>query len=246
LILACDSSGKGIGGVLFQDHLTEEDIEQEIVENTIFQNGNRKIVNIFSKKLNFAQSWYSTIESELLAVISLLTHSRHLIKNSQKPLIILTDHRNLRTWEKFKIVRHRHFNWLEVMTEFNMRIRFIPGYANSIADSLSRICVQSGNNKRPKPYLRDTIGINAIREKENNENIKLTTKGIKELHTKYIHPGETKMGMTVKREIAEPVKKKMIAKIVKYCDICQRIKHLRGKRRGLIGSDEHATHRKLI
>jgi hypothetical protein len=49
------------------------------------------------------------------------------------------------------------------------------------------------------------------------------------------------MRMIVKREIARPVKKKTIAKIVKYCDICQRMKHLRGKRRGLIGSYEHAT-----
>jgi RNase H-like domain found in reverse transcriptase len=137
LVMACGASGKGIGGVLFQHHGTDEEIEKEIAENTIPQKGNLKIVSIFSKKLNPAEGRYSTIEWELLAVVSSLKHSRHMILSSRKPLIILTDHRNLTTWEKFKVVRHRHFGWLETMEEYNLRIRFIPGYSNTIADSLS-------------------------------------------------------------------------------------------------------------
>jgi hypothetical protein len=37
LVMACDASGKGIGGVLFQHHGTNEEIEREIAKNTILQ-----------------------------------------------------------------------------------------------------------------------------------------------------------------------------------------------------------------
>jgi hypothetical protein len=40
LVMACDASGKGIGGVLFQHYGTDEEIEREIAENTILQKGN--------------------------------------------------------------------------------------------------------------------------------------------------------------------------------------------------------------
>jgi RNase H-like domain found in reverse transcriptase len=163
LVMTCNTSGKRIGGVLFQHLGTDEEIERKFAEKTILQKGILKIISIFSKKLNSAEGRYSTIEQELLAVVSSLKHSRHMILSSRYPLIILTDHRNLTTWEKFKIVPHRHFGRLETMEENNLRIRFIPGSSNLIAEGLSRICLRNvTENKRQETYLRDTIRVNTI------------------------------------------------------------------------------------
>jgi RNase H-like domain found in reverse transcriptase len=39
LVMTCDASGKGIGGVLFQHHGTDEEIGRKIAENTIIHKG---------------------------------------------------------------------------------------------------------------------------------------------------------------------------------------------------------------
>jgi hypothetical protein len=114
-----------------------------------------------------------------------------MILSSRKLLIILTDHRNLMVWGKFKMVRHRHFGWLETMEEYNLRIRFIPGYSNTIADGLSRICFKNDTeNERQETYLRDTIGVNIIGRRDRVEVDRKKERQVENLEYRYIHPGE--------------------------------------------------------
>jgi hypothetical protein len=84
-----------------------------------------------SNKLNFAQSEYSTIERELLAVLPLLKHSQHLIltstksrhcgnKRGNKKLFYLPGHKTLE--RVAKIINRKYKNAIAPKAYLNINI----------------------------------------------------------------------------------------------------------------------------
>ena len=92
----------------------------------------------FSRKLNVAESRYSTFDRELLACVSTITHFRFLVEG--RKFFLLSDHKPL----TFALRRlsdpwsARQQCQLAYVAEYTSDIRHIAGSENVVADSLSR------------------------------------------------------------------------------------------------------------
>ena len=123
--LAVDASDVGAGAVLLQ--CDNEDIEHPIC--------------YFSKKFNFHQKNYSTIEKECLALILAIQHFDIYISSSSKPTVVYTDHNPLVFLHKMKNKNRRLLNWSLMMQEHNLQIEHVKGKDNICVDALSRSCI---------------------------------------------------------------------------------------------------------
>lgn len=119
--LACDASDRAVAGVLLQGD--EEGIDHPIA--------------YYSKKLNPAQTNYSTIEKELLSIILSLEHFSFYILPSD-PLTIITDHKPLKHLASFKHKNQRLTRWSLFLQNFNIKITHVKGTDNVLPDLLSR------------------------------------------------------------------------------------------------------------
>ena len=87
------------------------------------------------KKLQPAETRYSTFVRELLAIYLAIKHFRHFIVGRE--FCVLTDHKPL-TFDKYTPRQTRH---LDFISQFTADIRHVHGYANPVADALSRATV---------------------------------------------------------------------------------------------------------
>jgi RNase H-like domain found in reverse transcriptase len=113
--LQTDASDKGIGGVLLQE----------------IGNGDYEPVGVCSRKLN-----YSVTEKELLAIVWSVQYFRSFIEGL--PVEVLTDHSPLRFLESKPVLSRRLARWMEILTEFDITIKYRSGKTNTLADLLSR------------------------------------------------------------------------------------------------------------
>ena len=93
----------------------------------------------FSKRLQPAETRYSTFGRELLAIYLGVRHFRHLLEG--RDFTILTDHRPIvyalrATTDRYSPRESRH---LDYITQFTTDVRHISGVDNPVADALSRI-----------------------------------------------------------------------------------------------------------
>lgn len=96
-------------------------------------------VAFFSKRLLPAEVNYSVHDKELFAIVSALQHWRHYLLGSPTPILVLSDHRNLEYFRNKPILRPRHARWQTFLSDFDFRLVYRPGSANSAADALSRL-----------------------------------------------------------------------------------------------------------
>ncbi len=112
-VIHTDASHYQLGGVISQDG---------------------KPIAFYSRKLNDAQTRYTTTERELLSIVETLKEYRNILLGH--PLIVHTDHKNL---------VYKHFNtervmrWRLILEEFGPELRYIKGEQNIVADALSRL-----------------------------------------------------------------------------------------------------------
>ena len=128
LILQTDASSVGIAGVLFQVHP---------------ETAHWDLLSFYSCKLSSAETRYSTIELEALAIIFSLDRARQFI--ATRPITIMTDHSNLQFLRTS--VNPRIQRWSLVLSEYDYIIIFHPGMQNFLADYLS--CTFSPTSIRP-------------------------------------------------------------------------------------------------
>ena len=93
-----------------------------------------KPIVYFSKKLNPAQRRYSTIEQEMLAIVTVLKEYKNFLYGGQ--IIIHTDHKNLLAETS---ANDRVFRWKQKIEEFGPLMNYIKGQKNIEADALSRL-----------------------------------------------------------------------------------------------------------
>lgn len=96
-------------------------------------------VDYHSAKFDSHQVRYSTIEKELLSIVSALKKFECYIQPSSQPLHVYTDHNPLIFLDRNKYNNQRLLRWSLFLQPFNLSIRHIKGVDNCMADALSRI-----------------------------------------------------------------------------------------------------------
>lgn len=111
-VIHTDASHYQLGGVISQDG---------------------KPIAFYSRKLNDAQTRYTTTERELLSIVETLKAYRNILLGHE--LIVHTDHKNLvyKTFNTERVMR-----WRLIIEEFGPDLRYIKGEHNIVADVLSR------------------------------------------------------------------------------------------------------------
>jgi len=93
-----------------------------------------KPIAFCSRKLNPAQTRYTTVERELLSIVETLKECRNMLLGQE--IEVFTDHKNL---------VHKHFNtervmrWRLLLEEFGPKLTHVKGSNNMVADALSRL-----------------------------------------------------------------------------------------------------------
>jgi transposase InsO family protein len=118
-ILTTDASEYGIGAFLFQ-----------IIEGKVFP------IAFMSRLLTEQECRWNTTEKECYAIVAALKKFEYLLRDTA--FTLRTDHKNL-TYLKNDNLSPKVRRWKIWMAEFDMRIEFIKGADNTIADSLSRV-----------------------------------------------------------------------------------------------------------
>lgn len=129
LLLNVDASDHAIGASL-----------QQVRE------GKREPLGFYSKKMNPAQTKYSTYDRELLAAYEAVKFFRHMLEG--RSFAIVTDHKPL-TYafeQRADKASPRQLRHLDYIGQFTTDIRYIPGRDNVPADVCSRIMSISALN----------------------------------------------------------------------------------------------------
>lgn len=121
--LEVDASGVGAGAVLLQQ-------DAEGVDHPVCY---------FSKKFNPAQTRYSTIEQEALALLLALQFFEVYLGSSTEPVVVYTDHNPLVFIKRMYNHNQRLMRWSLLLQDYNIEIHHKKGSENIMADALSRV-----------------------------------------------------------------------------------------------------------
>lgn len=128
--LETDASGYAISGIYSQKQ----------------DDGQWHPVAFYSRKLISAETRYETHDLEMLAIVDAFKTWRHYLEGTQKPVVVWSDHANLRAFMSTKELSKRQARWAERLAAFDFVILHQPGLKNP-ADAPSR---------RPD-YARDAL-----------------------------------------------------------------------------------------
>ncbi len=118
--LCTDSSALGIGAVLMQS----------------FEGQRPYVIAYASRSLNFVGSKYSVTHMEALAIVWALEHIKDIIYGY--PVTVYTDHSAILQLFSRKNLNGRFVRWSLTVQKFEPTIKYLPGKANTIDDTLSR------------------------------------------------------------------------------------------------------------
>ncbi|GJR75546.1 putative reverse transcriptase domain-containing protein [Tanacetum coccineum] len=114
-VVYCDASIKGLGAVLMQ---------------------RMKVIAYASRQLKIHEKNYTTHDLELGAVVFALKIWRHYLYGTK--CVVFTDHKSLQHILNQKELNMRQRQWIELLSDYDCKIRYHPGKANVVADALSR------------------------------------------------------------------------------------------------------------
>lgn len=134
-IIETDSSDTAIGAVLVQ-----------------VQEGERKTIAYFSKKLSSTQRRYSATERECLAVLLSIENFKHFVEGSQ--FVVQTDAMSLTFLKTMSIESKspRIARWALKLSKYDITLQYKKGSENIPADCLSR-SVNHVDVDLPDPYI---------------------------------------------------------------------------------------------
>jgi transposase InsO family protein len=126
--------------------LAYPDFSKEFVIHTDASHGqlgavisqDNKPIAFYSRKLQPAQTRYTTTERELLSIVETLKEFRNILLGH--PLIVHTDHKNL-TCKNFNT--DRVLRWRLILEEYGPILHYIKGERNIVADALTRVGIKN-------------------------------------------------------------------------------------------------------
>ncbi|GKB14820.1 putative reverse transcriptase domain-containing protein [Tanacetum coccineum] len=114
-VIYCDASHKGLGVVLMQ---------------------REKVIAYASRQLKIHEKNYMTHDLEIRSVVFALKIWRHYLYETK--CIVFTDHKSLQHILDQNELNMRQRRWLELLSDYDCKIRYHPGKANIVADALNR------------------------------------------------------------------------------------------------------------
>lgn len=148
--ISTDASNVAVAGVL-QQHI----------------DGGIEPLAFFSKKLDPAQTRYSTFDRELLAIYLTIKRFRYFLEG--RDFSVYTDHKPLTTSLLSKTERSpRQSRHMDFVAQFTNDLRYIPGKKNVVADAFSRLVPNQIQSV-------DTISLNfreLLKQQETDEELK--------------------------------------------------------------------------
>ncbi len=123
-----DASGGALGAVLEQD-----------------QGRGMQPIAFASRRLADPETRYPTYEQELLAIVHALRIWEHYLLGAQHVVHLCTDHQPLQHLFSQRKLSGRLARWVEEFAQFDLKVEYVPGSQNVVADALSRLfAVQTG------------------------------------------------------------------------------------------------------
>ena len=107
-------------------------------------------IAFYSRKLNPAQTRYTTTERELLAIVETLKEFRNILLGQK--IKVFTDHKNL-TYKNFNT--ERVMRWRLILEEYGPELCYIKGENNVVADALS--CLDLEEYKSPSSIKEERL-----------------------------------------------------------------------------------------
>lgn len=147
-ILTTDASNIALGAILSQGTV-----------------GRDRPVSYASRTLNESEQNYSTIEKELLAIVWATKYFRPYLYG--RKFKIITDHKPLKWLMNLKEPNSRLVRWRLKLEEFDYEIEYKRGVANSNADALSRVEI---NSKEIFEYMENFNKALSEDPRDNDEN----------------------------------------------------------------------------
>jgi len=106
-------------------------------------------VAFHSRMFSIPELNYDVHDKELLAIFEAFKMWRHYLEGSASAIDVVTDHKNLEYFSTTKILTCQQARWSEYLSQFNLVIRFRPGYLGTKPDALTRrwdVYPKGGNN----------------------------------------------------------------------------------------------------
>ena len=227
-----------------------------------------KPIAFYSRKLNPAQTRYTTTERELLSIVETFKEFRSILLGHR--IIVHTDHKNL-------VCKHfnteRVMRWRLILEEYGPELNYIKGENNIVADALSRLDMMPNEDFReayankisqaeifasdldfPKDYPLSYAQLKAEQDNDasllndyaksalydrstfahGDKQFELITRDSKIVvpkslekktaewyHAILLHPGETRMELTIGQHYYWKNMRRTIQHVVGRCQTCQ-------------------------
>jgi len=120
-ILKTNTSNFAVGACLYQ-----------------IKNEQQRFIAYQSRKLSESEKRYEIHDKELLAIVKALQDWRPYLADTEKPIQIYTDHKNLRNFVTMKQLNWWQVCWAEQLADYEFQIHYKKGNENGEADTLSR------------------------------------------------------------------------------------------------------------
>ena len=101
-------------------------------------NGQLKPVVYFFCKMNLSECNYEIYGKEFLAIIKVFELWKSELENTEKPVQVIIDHKNLEYFMSNKLLNRRQARWSEFFSKFNFKIIYRPGSLNNKTDVFTR------------------------------------------------------------------------------------------------------------
>jgi len=151
------------------------------------KNGRYHPVAFMLKSMIPAERNYDTYDREALGIVKPLQHWRYWLQGTQKPIEIITNHKNLLSGFNDKPTpSKRHLRWLEILQHYNYVVGYCLGKQNSVADALSQRSDHWETAGQPiefKPFseermiLMEELEVAALCDKMRDEPSRVTDRG---------------------------------------------------------------------
>ena len=118
----------------------ETDASDYVVAGVLYQpdsDDRLRPVAYFSTKMSVAECNYEIYDKELLAIVKAFEEWRLELEGTEKPVNVISNHKNLEYFMSTKSLNRRQVRWSEFLSRFNFKITYRKGVLNTAADALT-------------------------------------------------------------------------------------------------------------